>query len=238
MSEPEPTSAGDAPPRAFLPAMARPSLLPFYDTMSRLLGAGPAHARLVAQADPPPGGRVLEIGCGTGNVLARMWRARPDVEMVGIDPDAAALDRARTKLPGSVRLERGYADALPLPDAHVDRVLSSFMFHHLPPDQQPGALREVRRVLRPGGSLHLVDIASGGPHGLVVRAVGAASAALGHGHGHGHGHEQPRPHLRGADDLLTLMTEAGLVDAVVAERRRWVLGTVTSYRAVRAPRGG
>ncbi len=231
MSERRPTGDGDTPERAYLPAMARRSLLPFYDAVSRVLGAGPAHGRLVAQADPPAGGRVLEIGTGTGNVLARMGRARPDVELIGIDPDPAALDRARAKLPAAVRLERGYADALPLPDAHVDRVLSAFMFHHLPPEEQRGALREVRRVLRPGGSLHLVDLESGGPHGLVPRAVGAVLSALGRGHGHGHEQQPPRPHLRAADDLLALMDDAGLADAVVVERRRWVLGTLTSYRA-------
>ncbi|HSK60062.1 MAG TPA: class I SAM-dependent methyltransferase [Actinomycetospora sp.] len=232
MSQP----TGDGPARAFLPAMSRDSLLPFYDAFSRLIGAGPAHTRLVAQADPPRGGSVLEIGCGTGNVLVRMARARPDVALTGLDPDAAALDRARTKLPHTVRLEQGYADALPLPDGAVDRVLSAFMFHHLPPDEQPGALREARRVLAPGGSLHLVDLESGGPHGLVARGMCAVLRLLGrgdHGHGHGHGEERPRPHLAAADDLLAAMREAGLVDAVVVERRRWVLGTLVSYRARR-----
>jgi SAM-dependent methyltransferase len=228
MTGPERASSGE---RAFLPAMARDSLLPFYDLTSRLLGAGPAHARLVAQADPPRGGRVLEIGCGTGNVLAAMARARPDVTLIGLDPDAAALERARRKLPGSVRLEQGYADDLPLPDGGVDRVLSALMFHHLPPEEQAGALREVRRVLVPGGSLHLVDMESGGPHGRVARVLGGVMGRLGRSHGHGHGHEPPRPHLQGADDLLALMSAAGLVDAAVVRRQRWVMGTLTYLRA-------
>jgi ubiquinone/menaquinone biosynthesis C-methylase UbiE len=231
MSQPD----GDAPARPFLPAMSRDALLPFYDVFSRLIGAGPAHARLVAQADPPPGGRVLEIGCGTGNVLVRMARARPDVALTGLDPDAAALERARGKLPDTVHLEQGYADALPLPDGAVDRVLSAFMLHHLPPDEQRGALREVRRVLAPGGSLHLVDMESGGPHGLLARGVGAVlrlRGGLGQGHGHGHGHgQEPRAHLAAADDLLALLRDAGLVDPVVVGRRRWVFGTLVSYRA-------
>jgi hypothetical protein len=61
--------------------------------------------------------------------------------------------------------------------------------------------------------------------------VGAVLAALGRGHGHGHGQEQPRPHLLGADALLALMEDAGVVDAVVVERRRWVMGTLTYLRA-------
>lgn len=230
MSQPD----GDAPARPFLPAMSRDALLPYYDVFTRLIGAGPAHARLVAQADPPPGGRVLEIGCGTGNVLARVARARPDVALTGLDPDAAALERARAKLPDTVRLEQGYADALPLPDGAVDRVLSAFMLHHLPPDEQQGALREVRRVLAPGGSLHLVDMESGGPHGRLARAAGGVLRLLrrdGHGHGHGHG-EPPRAHLAAAEDLLALLRDAGLVDPVVVGRRRWIFGTLVYYRAM------
>src|SRR5690349_16831476 len=115
MTEPERASTGG---RAYLPGMPREAPQFLYDVMSRLLGAGPSHRRLVAQAAPPPGGRVLEIGCGTGNVLAVMARRHPDVELIGLDPDPAALERARTKLPATVRLEQGFADAMPLPDDH------------------------------------------------------------------------------------------------------------------------
>ncbi|MDD7937340.1 class I SAM-dependent methyltransferase [Actinomycetospora lutea] len=238
MTEPERASTAG---RAYLPGMPREAPQVLYDVMSRLLGAGPSHRRLVTQAAPPPGGRVLEIGCGTGNVLATMARSRPDVELIGLDPDPAALARARTKLGDGVRLEQGFADALPLPDAHVDRVLSSLMFHHLPPDDRPGVLREVRRVLRPGGSVHVVDMEGDRSTGPVARATGAAMHAIsrakrseGHGHGHGHGgHDQDlRPQLSPAADVVILLTEAGFVDAGVVERRRWVFGTLASYRAL------
>lgn len=237
MTEPERADGG----RAYLPATAGNASLPWYDLMSRLLGAGPSHRTLVAQADPPRGGRVLEIGCGTGNVLAAMARRRPDVELVGLDPDAGALGRARGKLGPGARLEQGFADDLPLPDGHVDRVLSSLMLHHLPADEQRGALREARRVLRPGGSIHLVDM-EGEPRGLLARLAGTAMHALsrttpgGHGHGHqghGHGHDRPETHLHhtGADGVVALLTDAGFVDAEVVSRRRWVMGTLVSYRA-------
>ncbi|MFC5141588.1 class I SAM-dependent methyltransferase [Actinomycetospora rhizophila] len=242
MTEPERASTGG---RAYLPGMPAEAPQFLYDVMSRVLGAGPSHRRLVAQAAPPPGGRVLEIGCGTGNVLAVMARRHPDAELVGLDPDPAALARARTKLPATVRLEQGFADALPLPDDHVDRVLSSLMFHHLPADDRPGVLREVRRVLRPGGTVHIVDMEGERSTGVVARAAGAAMHALsrvqrngdqGHGHGHGHGgHDEHdhdlRPQLSPAADVVTLLTEAGFVDAEVVERRRWVFGTLASYRA-------
>jgi ubiquinone/menaquinone biosynthesis C-methylase UbiE len=56
-----------------------------------------------------------------------------------------------------VRFDRGFADALDYPDASFDRVFSSFMFHHLAREEKEATLRAVRRVLKPGGSLHLLD---------------------------------------------------------------------------------
>ena len=81
--------------------------------------------------------------------------------MIGLDPDPRVLAIAARKARRAgvtLRLDRGYADRLPYPDGSVDRVLSAFMLHHLPADQQHDALREVRRVLAPGGRLHLLDI--------------------------------------------------------------------------------
>lgn len=253
MTQPERASTAG---RAYLPGMPRTAPQFLYDVMSRLLGAGGSHRRLVAQADPPPGGRVLEIGCGTGNVLAAVARRHPDVALIGLDPDGAALDRARRKLGDAVRLEQGFADALPLPDADVDRVLSSLMFHHLPPDERPGVLREVRRVLRPGGSVHVVDMEGERSHGVVARVAGAAMHAMsrtrdaaGHGergahgehsHGHGHGHgggvpagaDDLRPQVSASAEVVALLTDAGFVDAEVVEpRRRWVFGTLAFVRA-------
>ena len=71
----------------------------------------------------------------------------------------------------SIQLDQGFSDQLPYPDASFDRVFSSFMFHHLQGDVKKNTLKEARRVLKPGGSLHLLDFA--GPdlqkHGLFSR---------------------------------------------------------------------
>ena len=109
---------------------------------------------------------MLEIGCDTGNLLTLLVRRVPGVEAMGIDPDPAALRRARRK--SSARYERAYAGELPLPDDSFDRVLSSLMLHHLPDEERTRALREARRVLRPDGRLQIADIASG--HRRVVDA--------------------------------------------------------------------
>jgi ubiquinone/menaquinone biosynthesis C-methylase UbiE len=147
--------------RPYLPGMSRSWLLPLYDPLTQLMGVRRIHRRLLDQAGVRPGQRVLEIGCGTGNLLLTAKQTQPDATVVGVDPDLAALARAHRKARRrglAVQLDRGYADELPYADDSMDVVLSSFMLHHVPADRREPAMREVRRVLRPGGALHLVDI--------------------------------------------------------------------------------
>ncbi len=146
--------------RRYLPGMGRDWLLWLYDPFTRLAGIEAAHRRLAEHAELDSAQRVLEIGCGTGNLALLVKRVRPQLEVVGLDPDPKALARAGRKARRAdlrLELDRGFADRLPYPDASFDRVLSALMFHHLEPDLRIASLREVLRVLRPGGSLYLMD---------------------------------------------------------------------------------
>ena len=208
--------------RHFLPGMGRDWLLPLYDPLTRALGMRDAHRRLIDLADLRAGQRVLEIGCGTGNLLLAVKRLRPDVGVAGLDPDARALARARRKARReelAVQLDEGFADALPYPDAAFDRVLSAFMFHHLEADDRLQALAEVARVLRPGGSLHLLDFggAQGAHDGLVTRLS----------------RRNPRLHDNLGDRVPTLMRDAGLADAVEVGHRTSHMGRQTYWAATR-----
>ena len=204
--------------RPYLPAMGATPLR-FYDVYTRLMGVPAVYRELDARAELRPGQRVVEIGCGPGGLLREVHRRHPDVDLAGLDPDPEALERARRKLGPAVRLDRGFADALPYPDASVDVVLSSFMWHHLEPADKAAALREVVRVLRPGGRLHLVDmIRMPVLHGLVRRARHAGPSP--------HTHERPT-------DLAASLRDAGLRDVTTAERRRLRTGHLAFYRARR-----
>jgi ubiquinone/menaquinone biosynthesis C-methylase UbiE len=71
----------------------------------------------------------------------------------------------------SIQLNRGFSDALPYSDASFDRVFSCFMLHHLNgADEKVRTLREIRRVLKPGGQLHLLDFAQPEAHSANVVA--------------------------------------------------------------------
>lgn len=207
--------------KGYVPGMGHDRLLPFYDPLSRVLGITSVHRPLVDQAHLRSGQRILEIGCGTGNLAILVKRLHPGVEVVGLDPDAKALARARRKVGREelpVRLDRGFAEQLPYPDASFDRVLSAFMFHHLSPEVKERALREVRRVLKPGGSLHLLDLggAKAASDGFIARLS--------------HRNTLLQDNFGGR--IPVLMREAGFADpAEVASRVTKALGRITYYRA-------
>lgn len=234
-----------------MPALVHPRFLPGYDGFARLMGTTAIYWPLVAQAGIQPGSTVLEIGCGTGNVILRAKQAVPSATVIGLDPDPDALAIARRKAADdglALQLDHGYAAELPYADGSADRVLSSLMLHHLPADEQVAALREVHRVLAPGGSLHLVDLdedprASGpmAPLNTVLTAVlrrGAPGDSQGHAHGHGHGTAHGNAHGHGhghaaARPVAELLAEAGFGASSVIGHRRTRMGGVTYHRAER-----
>lgn len=138
-------------------------MAPFYDLGCRLVGLGRAfRARTLAYAALKPGERALDVGCGTG-VLTRLaaQAVGPAGEVVGLDPSARMIAVARRKAArenSRAAFRLGAIERLPFADAHFDVVLSSLMLHHLPPDLKRDGLREVYRVLRPGGRLLAVDL--------------------------------------------------------------------------------
>ena len=158
--------------RTYLPAAGRDWALPLYDPLVKLLGADKAKRNLLDQAALQPNDRVLDVGCGTGTLAMLIKQLYATVDVVGLDPDPRALTRARDKARRatvSVQFDQGFSDELPYGDASFNRVFSSFMFHHLQPDVKERTLSEVRRVLAPGGSLHLLDLERSESHGILAR---------------------------------------------------------------------
>ena len=88
---------------AFVPGLGRGPLTPLYDLVHRVSGLGGVHADMIRLAALAPGQRVLDVGCGTGNLLLALGRERSDVELTGLDPDARALALAARKAPAQGR---------------------------------------------------------------------------------------------------------------------------------------
>lgn len=209
-------------PHDYLPAAGHDALLPAYDLLTRMMGVPELHARLVELADPRPEHEVLEVGCGTGNLVTMVKRLRPGTRITGVDPDPQALARASRKAKGltGVRVEQGYGQALPYPDASFDVVLSALMLHHLEGEARARTAQEVLRVLRPGGALYVLDIG-----GRVSASDGfAARRQL----------RSDRLRDNVGEAIPRLLRGAGFADCVeLSHRVSRMLGRLTYYRATR-----
>jgi len=207
--------------RHFLPAAGRDLFLPLYDPLTKLLGGDRARRTLIDQAALAPGNDVLDVGCGTGTLLLQIRESFPSVATVGLDPDPKALARARRKFEregAAVRFDQGFADALPYPDASFDRVFSSMMFHHVETTDKEQMLREARRVLRPGGSFHLMDFAGPeGSDGLLARLL----------------HTHARLKENSESRILGWLRQAGFGNPVKVCNGRLIFGRLAYYRAGR-----
>jgi ubiquinone/menaquinone biosynthesis C-methylase UbiE len=100
------------------------------------------------------GKRVLDCGCGTGYSLAHIASLYPAADLVGIDPDAGAIDYASKRYPSMQYVVMNGLD-LTFPTASFDIVLSFEVLEHLTRGEQQRYLNEMTRVLRPGGTLVL-----------------------------------------------------------------------------------
>jgi ubiquinone/menaquinone biosynthesis C-methylase UbiE len=115
----------------------------------------PVHSAVLRQAairfNPAS---VLDIGCGSGRLLRTAHDYWPEAQLTGVDPAQGMLDVARQLTPGA-RFYKGAGEAMPLEDAVVDLALCTISFHHW--QDQAAGVREVSRVLRPGGYFLLAD---------------------------------------------------------------------------------
>jgi ubiquinone/menaquinone biosynthesis C-methylase UbiE len=130
---------------------------------------------LIAQSEEIRPGTILDVGCGTGRLLRAAARLWPGVRLIGVDPAEVMVSVARRLTPDA-EFHVANAESLPLPDAVVDVALSTISFHHW--EDQAGGLREVARVLRPGGCFGLADVSLPAWLAKLLQHPGARSTAI------------------------------------------------------------
>lgn len=156
-----------------IPPAAFPFMTRFYDSLLEVFGFGVAFKqRILDMLHPNDGDILLDIGVGTGTFLALAAAALPHSHIIGIDPDRGALAIAKQKLSRvrpDIDLYEAIAEQLPIADKSVDVVVSTLVFHHLSRSAKAQAIREVYRVIRPGGQFLLVDF--GKPVSMLSRIL-------------------------------------------------------------------
>jgi ubiquinone/menaquinone biosynthesis C-methylase UbiE len=209
--------------RRFVPAAGVDWLLPFYDAMWHVaMREKKIRGALLDAADIRDGARVLDLGCGTGSLVVMLKARQPAARVAAIDPDPKALAIARGKAEragAQVEFQQAFGDSLPFEAAAFDRAVSSFMFHHLTEPEKDATLREVHRVLAPGGTLHVLDFAEAGGgwfHALAHRL-------------HGGGAHDHHPH----PTLSERMRATGFAGVAEITRMRTLFGTAALHRGER-----
>lgn len=194
--------------------------MPIYDRWSSLLGADAVRKTIVDQAALATGQRILDVGCATGALAVFIKQIHPGVTVVGLDPDGKALQRAMRKAARAgvaVEFDRGFSDQLPYADNSFDHVFCTFVFSILPHSVKEATLREIRRVLKTGGSFHLLDMVKAPPGHFLARLL------------------QPRRPFEVCTEqqILALMRDSELTGASKTGHKKILIWPIVSYKASR-----
>jgi ubiquinone/menaquinone biosynthesis C-methylase UbiE len=208
----------------YIPALRYEWLTGFYDTvMDKLMRETTFKQALVRQAQITSGHRVLDLGCGTATLTLMIKQTHPETEATGLDGDPKALEIARKKIAKSglaITLDKGMSFALPYPDNSFDRVFSSLLFHHLTRGDKVRTLKEVHRVLLPGGELHVADWGKAG--NPLMRLAFFLVQLL-------DGFKTTQDNVNGL--LLDFFSTAGFQDVRETARYATIFGTIALYQA-------
>ena len=177
-----------------------------YDVLAWLVLRGRERAfreKVLRLARVEQGESILDVGCGTGTLAIAAKRfAGPAANVCGVDPSREMIARATKKARKAgvdVTFQSGIAESRPFPDSQIDVVLVTLVLHHLPRKTRQEFAAEIRRVLKPGGRVLVVDFGA---------AEKKRKGLLSHLHRHGHVK---------LDEITALLNDAGLKLVEVGE---------------------
>lgn len=195
-----------------------------YDIHTSLMGLGVnrSNSRMIIEmAKIKPGDKVLDVGCGSGNLtLTAQEYAGASGSVYGIDgaPEMIEVARQKAKRSGSEAVfEVGLIEKIPYPEATFDVVISRLVIHHLPDDLKRRGFTEILRVLKPGGWIFLADFNP--PTNPILAHI--ASALVGH----------QMMMQSNISSIPPLLKEAGFVDVAFGPTRSSLLAFVSGKKS-------
>ena len=208
---------------SYIPALRYRWLTPLYDPLvTRFMHEEVFKERLITQAGLKPGMHLLDVGCGTGTLALMIKRAYPQVEVSGLDADPEILKLARKKATHAdldITFDQGMAYSLPYAENYFDRTVSSMVMHHLTREDKTKTFREIHRVLRLEGELHLVDF--GPPSNIYMRLSSMVLRRF----------EEVDDNINGK--LIEFIRSAGFALAIQTGHYDTLFGTLTFYKAIK-----
>jgi len=207
--------------KRYIPALSFRWLTPLYDPLVKwTMPEQSLKRRLIERANIQPSQRVLDLGCGTGTLAIMIKQAVPKAVVTGLDADEEVLSIAKSKAHQAnvdIVWDNGLAYELPYPDNSFDTVVSSLVTHHLTGADKIRAFKEVHRVLRPMGYLHIVDF--GRPIRIATRLQASFLKNF----------EQVADNIAGR--IVPMLVEAGFKSAKETEKVNTIFGPVWFYEA-------
>ncbi len=208
----------------YIPALKFHWLTGFYDRLlNTFLREKHWKEKLISAIDDPRPKNILDIGCGTATLTIMLKREFTDAHLTGIDGDESILAMASEKVEDAglqIELKQALSYDLPFPDHSYDLVVSSLMLHHLTDEDKHDTIREVQRVLRPGGQFTIADW--GKPDTVLVRLLFYLIQLL-------DGFKTTNSNVKGK--IPAFLTNCGMVSVKELTRIPTVLGSVSIYSA-------
>lgn len=213
----------------YIPALGYDVLTPLYDAVVRVtVREKKFKTALIEQANFADGQHVLDLACGTGTLAVLIKKAYLKVQVTAIDGDAKILAIAKSKATKEgvdVQFDEGLSFELPYTAESFDRVVSSLFFHHLTRGDKLKTLREVWRVLKSEGELHIADW--GLPSNFLMKVASSGIELL-------DGAEMTADNFRGL--LPSLVAEAGFREVEETQHFDSLFGTVRLIQAKKLPK--
>ena len=214
--------------RDFVPALGKSGSLDRYDAAIALMTREKRwRSDLLRFAEPRPGERIVDIGCGTGTFAIALKQAAPQSIVLAVDPDPAVLEIARAKAEvadAEIRWFEAMGDELDGIDAlrQCDKIVSSLVLHQCPMAVKEAIAAQMFRLLRPGGTLFIADY--GEQRSLLMRMLFRQIQLL-------DGFEYTEPNAKGC--VPEILTAAGFEAVDEIKVIPTPTGSISIYRAKR-----